>query len=226
MSNNNYFLPFPTRFRNLIGEKNISQQDLADVIGVKRQTIAQWKDGKTTPDIYFFQKLCVYFEVSYEYLLGESSCKQKENIDLSKQISLEEQAIILLKKWTLEKENSKDYFDKIDILSHILTQDNFEDILEKILFSINESSKYKAKKLLMQLNDTSKNETLSLNQLELQASLMDKRIVTENDYSDFYRFQATELFQRMLYDLPDIFHYKFGGVVESRISDYLNSKKE
>ena len=66
----NYNLTFPTRFRELLSERDINQQEIADFVGVKRQTIAQWKDGKTVPDIYNFQKLVEFFDIPYEYLLN------------------------------------------------------------------------------------------------------------------------------------------------------------
>ncbi len=46
-----YFSPFPTRLRLLLEKNEISQEELANYVGVKRQSIASWKDGKTLPDI-------------------------------------------------------------------------------------------------------------------------------------------------------------------------------
>ncbi len=73
--NDNYLAPFPRRFRLLIDETRTSQQVIADFVGVSRQAVAQWKDGKTIPDMYNFKKVAEFFKVPYEYLLQQGSGK-------------------------------------------------------------------------------------------------------------------------------------------------------
>lgn len=74
-----YNLPFPKQLRKLLETSGTNQQVLADHVGVSRQTIAQWKDGKTVPNIYSLQKMTSFFQVSYEYLLGETVCPTCQN---------------------------------------------------------------------------------------------------------------------------------------------------
>ena len=52
---------FPKLLRQLMDEKNVTQEELAEETGVTRQTIAQYKDGNTTPDIETFVKIVEYF---------------------------------------------------------------------------------------------------------------------------------------------------------------------
>jgi len=67
-----YDSPFPERLRFLMESDNITQDSLAEYLGIARQSVAQWKDGKTKPDIYFLDKIADFFRVSTDYLLGRT----------------------------------------------------------------------------------------------------------------------------------------------------------
>lgn len=71
---------FPTTFRKLLDERGKTQEELADFVGVSRQSIAQWKDGKTKPDILYLTKIAKFFDVSADYLLGR---QRAETMDIS-----------------------------------------------------------------------------------------------------------------------------------------------
>lgn len=49
-------------------EKGMSQQDLADAIGVSRKTISTVETGRFTPSVVIALRLSVFFEVSVESL--------------------------------------------------------------------------------------------------------------------------------------------------------------
>ncbi|MDW2797714.1 methyltransferase domain-containing protein [Clostridium boliviensis] len=50
--------------------KGISQQELADVMGVAYQTVSKWETNVTFPDITLLPQLAQYFDVSVDELLG------------------------------------------------------------------------------------------------------------------------------------------------------------
>ena len=87
--------PFPTILRKHLEEPGMTQQLLADYIGVKRQTVAQWKDGQTSPDIESLSKIADFFEASTDYLLGRTDVKKADlNIQqINKVTGLSEEAI-------------------------------------------------------------------------------------------------------------------------------------
>lgn len=58
------------RLKELRQEKNISQQKLADIIGVSRSTVAMWETGASQPDNEMLLMLSSCFDVSVDYLLG------------------------------------------------------------------------------------------------------------------------------------------------------------
>lgn len=57
------------RIQNLRKTKGISQEQLADAIGVSRQAVSKWESEQTTPDIDKIILMSEYFDVTTDYLL-------------------------------------------------------------------------------------------------------------------------------------------------------------
>ena len=58
--------------RELRKAKGVSQTELAKELGIMQTTISQYELGKTEPDIDTIKKICKFFNVSSDYLLGIS----------------------------------------------------------------------------------------------------------------------------------------------------------
>lgn len=58
------------RIADLRKQRRITQQELADAIGVSFQTISKWETSATMPDISVLPLLAEYFQVSTDQLLG------------------------------------------------------------------------------------------------------------------------------------------------------------
>lgn len=63
---------FPKRLKYLRDEKGLSQQDMADFIGISRQGYGKYEDGKSQPHHKTLVKLAGFFGVTTDYLLGKS----------------------------------------------------------------------------------------------------------------------------------------------------------
>ena len=57
------------RIQSLRKSKGISQEELADKIGVSRQAVSKWESEQSTPDIEKVILLSDYFDVTTDYLL-------------------------------------------------------------------------------------------------------------------------------------------------------------
>jgi len=57
------------RIQNLRKAKGISQEQLADALGVSRQAVSKWESEQSTPDIEKIILMSDYFEVTTDYLL-------------------------------------------------------------------------------------------------------------------------------------------------------------
>ena len=61
---------FQTRLKELRIEQNLSQQKLAEQIGVTQKAIDFWEKGINEPKASYIIKLAKFFCVSTDYLLG------------------------------------------------------------------------------------------------------------------------------------------------------------
>ena len=57
--------------QNLRKMKNISQENMAEILNVSRQTISNWENTKSYPDILILIKLCKIYKISLDELLKE-----------------------------------------------------------------------------------------------------------------------------------------------------------
>ena len=60
------------RLNELLEEKNITPYKLSIDLSVSRSVVHYWLTGKTTPNADYIIKLCEYFGVSSDFLLGVS----------------------------------------------------------------------------------------------------------------------------------------------------------
>lgn len=66
------------RIQQLRKEKGISQEQLANDIGVSRQAVSKWESQQNLPDLDKVVTLSKYFQVSTDYLLmGKEDCKKQ-----------------------------------------------------------------------------------------------------------------------------------------------------
>lgn len=70
--------PFQTRFRELFNETMMTQEQLANALGVRRPTLLGWLDGVTLPDIQSLTAIAHHFNVSADYLLGISDTRKPD----------------------------------------------------------------------------------------------------------------------------------------------------
>ena len=56
--------------RELRKDRNLSQDQLAKEICTTQDAISLWELGKSYPDVIYVVKLCKFFGVSADYLLG------------------------------------------------------------------------------------------------------------------------------------------------------------
>lgn len=60
--------------------KGITQEQLADYIGVSKASVSKWESGASFPDILLLPELATYFNISVDELLGYSPQLTKEDI--------------------------------------------------------------------------------------------------------------------------------------------------
>lgn len=63
--------------RKLRIERELSQEQLAEAMGLSRQFISKWEQGVSTPDIDNFMKLAEFYSVPIESLIKAEELSQK-----------------------------------------------------------------------------------------------------------------------------------------------------
>ena len=77
-------MEFGKRLRELRKNKRLSQDALAEIIGVSKSSISMWERGLRTPELETFEALADFFNVNMDYLKGKSEIKR---VDLSTDIN-------------------------------------------------------------------------------------------------------------------------------------------
>ena len=79
---------FGTRFQGLRKKYNMTQEDVAQKVGVSSQAVSKWENDLSAPDISILSDLADMFHISLDELLGREVTKteilpeaQRKNID-------------------------------------------------------------------------------------------------------------------------------------------------
>ena len=62
-------------YKQLRKNKNLTQEEFANILNVDQSTISKWEQNKSIPDIQMLSALADFFNVSTDYLLGKTTYK-------------------------------------------------------------------------------------------------------------------------------------------------------
>ena len=63
-------IEFPERLKQLRINKNLTQKDLASILGVKKCMISAYENSTRTPSHQVFIRIALYFKVTTDFLYG------------------------------------------------------------------------------------------------------------------------------------------------------------
>jgi len=136
---------FADRLQDLIAEsgKTISELSSSEGIGISSGSLSKYQNDAAEPGITALVKIADYFGVSFDYLLGKTNCKKRENINISERTGLSEKAVeYLCNMDKIEFKNGiaahyeYEYMCPSKILSFILESEHFEIFMIYIQASI------------------------------------------------------------------------------------------
>lgn len=67
-----------TKIQNLRKQRGMSQEQLAEALGVSRQAVSKWEAEQSVPDIDKIISICDYFGVTTDYILRNAELPQTE----------------------------------------------------------------------------------------------------------------------------------------------------
>ncbi len=70
-------MTFHQRIKDLREDSDLSQKELAEILQTTQQYYGQYELGKRIPPITVLVKLCKYYNVSADYLLGFTDIKKE-----------------------------------------------------------------------------------------------------------------------------------------------------
>ncbi|EGG79803.1 hypothetical protein HMPREF0992_00871 [Lachnospiraceae bacterium 6_1_63FAA] len=73
------------QINNLRKKHGLSQDDFANLFNVSRQTVSNWENGKSYPDLEMIIKISDYFKISVDELL-RNDVQSEEKIDNEKKV--------------------------------------------------------------------------------------------------------------------------------------------
>lgn len=86
--------------KSLRTSKGISQQQLADIIGVSQQSINKYENHNVEPDIATLIRIADFFQTSVDFLIGHTEIRRKieqtSSFDLNKEEAMVIQGFRLL----------------------------------------------------------------------------------------------------------------------------------
>ena len=67
-------------------KKDLTQRDLAKILGVSKSTYARWETQEEIIPLWHMVNFCKYFKVSMDYILGVSKVNNYEKYDYTRKI--------------------------------------------------------------------------------------------------------------------------------------------
>ena len=157
-----------TRIKELRKKKKVTQQEVAEAIGITRRGFQKWKNGESQIKSNNAQQLADYFGVSVGYLLGYDEADQMNNLvnneleNLTQKLNQYREQYDVLKKVLsdklqyLDKTLREDEFQREDELTTLLAikalVGNVDRIVEIILST--KENFYEFEKLKMAIQNT------------------------------------------------------------------------
>lgn len=87
---------FSQRLKTLREERGLTMQKLGEEIGTSGVSIGYYERGERVPDIHILAKMCQFFGVTSDYLIGLEDCRTHEAADISARTGLTEAAVAVL----------------------------------------------------------------------------------------------------------------------------------
>ena len=66
-----------TTIKALRRGRDLTQEELAEVLGVSAKAVSQWENDRTAPDLSQIPAICTYFDISADTLLGIDTAQRR-----------------------------------------------------------------------------------------------------------------------------------------------------
>lgn len=107
---------FPDRLKRLRKDKKLTQQDMADFLGITRQGYAKYENGQAETDLETLKKLATFFDVTTDYLTGHT-----KDVEFMTEEEIDEEIKDIMKEVDVWYKNEPDdKREKLEMLRKII----------------------------------------------------------------------------------------------------------
>ena len=72
---------FGDKLKDYRKEKNLTQEELAEKIGVSGQAVSKWEKGECLPDVFNLKLLAQFYNLSVDSLLEDENKEESCNVE-------------------------------------------------------------------------------------------------------------------------------------------------
>mgnify|MGYP006293495707 CR=1 FL=1 len=114
------------RIKKLRKENNLTQEEFGKIFGIAKSTVSLYESGKSNPDDQMKQKIANHFNVSIDYLLGNTDERKPVNELIKNEEAVEIEELLERYQVMLEGDELDESAKKsvIDFLRLLKNRDN------------------------------------------------------------------------------------------------------
>ena len=191
-------LKFPDRLKQLLTENGITQQELADILGVQRQTVSLYVSGQIRPDIGALAVIAQHFCVSTDWLLGLTNDRNRSPV-ATDELGLSEQAVTKIKNYVKGRTFGRvRAFSSLDMIA---SHDDFEELLGSMDNAFSHCSE------VLMAHSCGETEVAGEEAAIRAADELEGTrwtVVTSTHYARYLVYSAQQVFNRMISDLSKV----------------------
>lgn len=113
-------MDFAKQIKALRTNRKLKQDELAEIVDVKRSTVGKWENGNNYPSVDVLNHLATYFGVTVDYLLG------RDELPASKQNALDFKILEVFN--LLNDMGKREAIKRVTELSHLPSYQNKREI--------------------------------------------------------------------------------------------------
>ena len=167
-------------------ERNLTQTELGEKLGVSYKAVSKWERGINMPDVSLFKPLCKILGISVNELVEGEIVDKPNNNKLKKIIIISSLLIVIISIILIYK---KILFPKIAIYNIEVISDNQNELVNQILYTDNNIWYYKLKEVkLCNNNKTCYNLGISLNHKQTTINDIKKYLDTQYENDNLKRY--------------------------------------
>ena len=120
--------------KQLRREKGLTQETLADFLGVTFQSVSKWERGESYPDITMLPEIAGFFKVSVDELLGANKAQEEEEIKrlLEEHDNFTDSKLIKKSIYYLKEKYPNDFRVQLRYMGYLIHFDNAVENTKKI----------------------------------------------------------------------------------------------